>query len=127
MFGTRSFLTFFMLTALSGAAIAQRGLNIDLSSYGGTHQEARNARGFCWDKVGLSKSSNPQTEAEASAIRNCVDRVLAGNIPAKGAPPAQSARGRCIQGLPGSVYNKETRRYSNSNSAMVNEKCGPPN
>jgi hypothetical protein len=107
-----------------GPSIAQMSQSVNLSAYGGTHQEARNARGFCWDKVGLPKNRNPQTEAEAQAIRSCVDKVLAGNIPARSAPPAQSERGRCIQQLPGSVYNKETKRYSNSNSALVTEKCG---
>lgn len=116
----------FALVVVSAPVSAQTRSGLDLSSYGGTHQEARNARRFCWEKAGLSFNSGPQNEAQANSIRSCVDRVLAGNIPAKSAPPAQSARGRCIQQLPGSVYNKETKRYSNSNVALVTEKCGAP-
>lgn len=119
-------ISLFALIFISGPTVAQMRTGLDLSSYGGTHQEARNARRFCWEKAGLSLNAGPQNEAQAQSLRSCIDRVLSGNIPAKSAPPAQSARGRCIQQLPGSIYNKETKRYSNSNAALVTEKCGPP-
>ena len=119
-------LAFAALALNAGLVYAQGSTGINLSSYGGTGQDARAARAFCWDKAKLARASNPQTEAQANSIRGCIDRVLAGNMPAKDAPPAKSARGRCIQQLPGSIYNKETERYSNANVALVTEKCGAP-
>ena len=117
-----------ILGALSFAcvsAVIVSAQPIDLSTYRGNAPEARSARGFCWDQVGLSRTMSPQNLEQANAIRACVDKVLASFVPARNAPPAQSERGRCIQQLPGSVYNRETRRYSNPDAALVTSRCGP--
>lgn len=106
----------------TNAALAQP---IDLSTYRGNSPEARSARGHCWNEIGLSRNLSPQNLEQANAIRACVDKVLAAFVPARNAPPAQSERGRCIQQLPGSVYNRETRRYSNPDAALVTSRCGP--
>lgn len=56
---------------------AQMSASINLSTYGGDSREARAARGRCWRKAGIPHSRSPQNEAEASAIRSCVDKELA--------------------------------------------------
>jgi len=59
-------------------ALSQMKATTNLSSYGGNSKEARAARGYCWKKVGIPYTRSPQNDAEASAIRNCVDKQLAG-------------------------------------------------
>jgi hypothetical protein len=107
-----------------GSAQAQYSHNFDLSSYRGNDPEARAARGFCWDKVGVPKTSSARTIEEYNALKSCIDKVHASFVPAKSGPGAQSSRGSCIRELPGSRYNKETKRFSNPDAALVNSKCG---
>jgi hypothetical protein len=106
------------------AAQAQYSHSFDLSTYRGNDPDARNARGFCWDKVGVPKTSSARTIEEYNALKSCIDKVHASFVPAKSGPAAQSPRGNCIRDLPGSRYNRETGRFSNADIALVNSKCG---
>ena len=52
------------------------------------------------------------------------DRQMGNIIPARNAPPAQTARGRCIQQLPGAMYDGDRRRFFHQSQALIDQRCG---
>jgi hypothetical protein len=106
------------------SAQARADNNFDLSSYRGTDADARGARGFCWEKVGVPKESRARNSEEYVALKSCIDKVHSSFVPAKSGPAAQSPRGNCIRDLPGSRYNRETKRFTNRDVELVSSKCG---
>ncbi len=106
------------------SATQAQSQNFDLSTYRGNDPDARSARGFCWTKVGVPKTSSARTIEEYTALKACIDKVHASFVPAKSGPTAQSSRGSCIRELAGSRYNRETKGFSNQDATLVSTKCG---
>ena len=52
------------------------------------------------------------------------DRQMDGIVPARNAPPAQTARGRCIQQLPGAMFDRQRNRFFHQSQALIDQRCG---
>jgi hypothetical protein len=63
------------------------------------------------------------TVSEVSAQR-WNDRQMDNIVPARNAPPAQSARGRCIQQLPGAMFDRQRNRFFHQSQALIDQRCG---